>query len=177
MRKIVSGAMGSAVRPLPFFKVLQSLLRDDGVVVRPETAAVMFEPQLKEESGLAMNAKWAEPAEMGMIIGEFPQGGRVDWGIGGLLVGERGRGWRRGGTLLWSGMPNFFWVCNPCTQCIGRALLTDARQFIDRKAGLCGLYGGQLMPPGDEKAGKMITLFEKAMYEMVGEKEREREMF
>ena len=38
-------------------------------------------------------------------------------------------------------------------------------QFIDREADLCGIYGGQVMPPGDKKVGKMITLFEKAMYE------------
>ena len=38
-------------------------------------------------------------------------------------------------------------------------------QFIDREAGLCGLYGGQVKPPGDVATGKMITLFEKAMYE------------
>ena len=38
-------------------------------------------------------------------------------------------------------------------------------QFIDREAGLCGLYGGQVRPPGDAKVGKMITLFEKTMYE------------
>ena len=37
-------------------------------------------------------------------------------------------------------------------------------QFIDREVGLCGLYGGQVLPPGDEQAGKMITLFEKTMY-------------
>lgn len=38
-------------------------------------------------------------------------------------------------------------------------------QFIDRQTDLCGLYGGQVRPPGDEKVGKMITLFEKTMYE------------
>lgn len=37
-------------------------------------------------------------------------------------------------------------------------------QFIDRQAGLCGLYGGQVQPPGDVKVEKMITLFEKSMY-------------
>lgn len=38
-------------------------------------------------------------------------------------------------------------------------------QFVDREAGLCGLYGGQVKPPGDDPTGNMITLFEKAMYE------------
>ena len=38
-------------------------------------------------------------------------------------------------------------------------------QFIDREVGLCGLYGCQVRPPGDLKVGKLITLFEKTMYE------------
>ncbi len=38
-------------------------------------------------------------------------------------------------------------------------------QFVDREVGLCGLYGGQVRPPGDVKVGEMITLFERTMYE------------
>lgn len=40
-------------------------------------------------------------------------------------------------------------------------------KFIDREAGLCGLFGCQVKPPGDERTGEMITLFEKTMYERV----------
>lgn len=49
-------------------------------------------------------------------------------------------------------------------------------QFIDREAGLCGLYGGQVRPPGDEKVGKMITLFEKTMYERLAVHEAKAKM-
>jgi hypothetical protein len=38
-------------------------------------------------------------------------------------------------------------------------------QWIDREAGICGLYASQILPPGDMKSVKMSILFEKAMYE------------
>jgi hypothetical protein len=38
-------------------------------------------------------------------------------------------------------------------------------QFIDRGAGLCGVYGGQVLPPGDAQTKEMIATFDKAMYE------------
>lgn len=49
-------------------------------------------------------------------------------------------------------------------------------QFIDRQADLCGLYGGQVRPPGDAKVGKMITLFEKTMYERLAAHESRAKM-
>lgn len=38
-------------------------------------------------------------------------------------------------------------------------------QWIDREAGICGIYGGQVLPPGDKQTEEMIVLFEKTMYE------------
>ena len=58
---------------------------------------------------------------------------------------------------------------------VNDAMLTCI-QFIDREAGLCGLYGGQVRPPGDEKVGKMITLFEKTMYERLAVHEAKAKM-
>ncbi|PCG92684.1 Beta-lactamase-related [Penicillium occitanis (nom. inval.)] len=37
-------------------------------------------------------------------------------------------------------------------------------QFIDRQAGLCGVFGTQLLPNADEQVRKVIVGFEKAMY-------------
>lgn len=37
-------------------------------------------------------------------------------------------------------------------------------QWADRKAGLCGLYAGQVMPIGDAKCVEMTELFEREMY-------------
>jgi hypothetical protein len=37
-------------------------------------------------------------------------------------------------------------------------------QFIDREAGLCGMYGSQVIPPGDLVMNELIGLFDKTMY-------------
>jgi hypothetical protein len=39
-----------------------------------------------------------------------------------------------------------------------------SNQFIDRQAGLCGVFGTQLLPNADEQVRKVIVQFEKAMY-------------
>ena len=49
-------------------------------------------------------------------------------------------------------------------------------QFVDREVGLCGLYGGQVRPPGDVKVEEMITLFEKTMYERLATHETKAKM-
>lgn len=41
-------------------------------------------------------------------------------------------------------------------------------QFIDREAGVTGVFGTQVLPPGDEKVGELITLFEKSVYDAAG---------
>ena len=30
---------------------------------------------------------------------------------------------------------------------------------------MCGMYGGQIMPPGDLQVERMMRMFERAMYE------------
>lgn len=37
---------------------------------------------------------------------------------------------------------------------------------------MCGVFGTYVLPPGDEKAGKMIDLFESTMYEMNASKSK-----
>lgn len=41
---------------------------------------------------------------------------------------------------------------------------TDVPQFIDREAGTCGIFGTQVLPPGDKQVMKIITHFEKAVF-------------
>lgn len=45
------------------------------------------------------------------------------------------------------------------------------RQWVDRKTGLCGLYAGQVIPPGDAKCAALTTKFEQAMYEQYKQKQ------
>lgn len=148
------GALGS----MPdFFKILQSLLRDDEKLLERSTTAQMFQPQLTRESQEVQKMMMANPETTQLFVGAFPNHVPLDWGIGGILTTVADEGWRGKNTLIWSGLPNLFW-------------------FIDRQADLCGLYGGQVRPPGDAKVGKMITLFEKTMYERLAAHESRAKM-
>ena len=104
------GGHGAYASMPSFMKILQSLLRDDEVLLKWETARTMFEPQLTEESREAMRVLWEDQASARYFVGEFEPQVRKDWGLGGLLVRDGTEGWRRRNTLVWSGLPNLFWV-------------------------------------------------------------------
>ena len=104
------GGHGAYASMPSYLKVLQSLLSDDEVLLRRGTTKMMFEPQLTEESREAMRVLWADEANTKLFVGEFQPHVRKDWGLGGLLIRDGTEGWRRKDTLVWSGLPNLFWV-------------------------------------------------------------------
>jgi CubicO group peptidase (beta-lactamase class C family) len=100
-----------------YLKILHSLLVDDEKLLKKDTAKLMFEPQLSEESREELQRLYASSPKHGPIsIGNFPPSIKYDWGLGGLLtmedVKEDGQIWRRKHCLNWSGMFNCFWVSN-----------------------------------------------------------------
>ena len=142
------GGGGIVTSPEEYVKVLRAVLVDDGTLLRKETVEMMFEPQLGEQSRVALN-KLADddPAINDMFCG-VPAGTGRDWGLGGLLVmDDLDEGWTRKGTMKWGGLPNLTW-------------------FIDREAGLCGMYASQLLPPGDHLSVEMGRDFEKEVYRL-----------
>ncbi|KAL1303759.1 hypothetical protein AAFC00_007100 [Neodothiora populina] len=127
-----------------YIEILYSLLVDDEKLLKKSTTAQLFSPQLSaEESKRTLSHETGKKDSL--FIGEFLDTGDYDWGLGGLLIGQDLPGWRRKGRMIWSGLPNVFW-------------------FIDREAGICGVFGTQLLPPGDKQCMKVITHFEKAVY-------------
>ena len=100
-------------------KVLQSLLTDDEKLLKKETVAQMFEPQLSKESADALNGLRGDANGMKLFIGTFPPEPRYDWGIGGILTMDDIKGWRNKGTMIWGGMPNLFWVSGSVFAVVG----------------------------------------------------------
>ncbi|KAH9204669.1 beta-lactamase/transpeptidase-like protein [Leptodontidium sp. 2 PMI_412] len=152
------GGQGAYASLQSYFKILQSLLMDDEKLLKAETAALMFEPQLTKEAQEELQRNFESwPTAGPCSVGYFPPKVKLDWGLGGMLtmedVVEDGVRWRRAGCLAWTGMVNLFW-------------------FVDRAAGICGLYGTQLLPSGDPVVKKMTNLFEKTIYAQVQERER-----
>ena len=104
------GGHGAFASIPDYFKILHSLLLDDGILLRPSTTAQMFQPQLTKESQEAQKTLMASPTNMTPFVGAFPKNIPLDWGIGGILTLEADEAWRGKHTLIWSGMPNLFWV-------------------------------------------------------------------
>jgi CubicO group peptidase (beta-lactamase class C family) len=106
------GAYGSMPS---YLKILHSILIDDEKLLKSETTRMMFEPQLTSQSREALQKVFSSRETSALFIGDFPPNVRYDWGLGGVLtmedVEEDGLQWRRKGTLIWSGLPNLFWVC------------------------------------------------------------------
>ena len=146
------GGHGSYASMPSYMKVLQSLLRDDEVLLKRETTRMMFEPQLTEESREAMRVLWADEAKSMFFVGEFQPEVRKDWGLGGLLVRDGTDGWRRRNTLVWSGLPNLFWVgvvISPFSPCCvastfsGVDALTRSCSSLIGKRDFVGCMGGR----------------------------------
>ncbi|KAK3946471.1 acyltransferase LovD [Diplogelasinospora grovesii] len=134
-----------------YLKVMESLLNDDGKLLTPQTAArYMFTGQLKEQAakqalldGVKNNPGW--------IVGWVPDTGEYDFSCGGLLVtGDKllatggGQG-RHKGFLMWSGVFNLNW-------------------WIDREAGICGIFGTQVLQPADPLIRPLMKAFEEEIF-------------
>jgi hypothetical protein len=103
------GGQGGYAAMEEYMKVLYSLLVDDGKLLRPETASLLFEPLLKEESkakqGLLKSLEHPEWA-----VGWIPPTGEYDWSAGGLVVDGNSHSYRTRGFVQWGGVFNTAWV-------------------------------------------------------------------
>ncbi|KAK2735330.1 beta-lactamase family protein [Colletotrichum kahawae] len=125
-----------------YIEILYSLLIDDGKLLRPETTAEMFKPQLSPQSKMALLRNMDTPQG---FVGDFPDTKEYDWGLGGILIGGGSHPYRKKGTLIWSGAANIFW-------------------WIDRETGICGLFGTQIMPAAELVTKGYIKAFEEEIY-------------
>ncbi|KAI1388238.1 beta-lactamase family protein [Hypoxylon trugodes] len=140
------GGQGIFSSPADYMKLLYSLLVDDEKVLKKETAALMFQPQLSPKAKESLLEKMKKPD---WLIGKYTPTNEYDWGVGGILVDGDKHEFRREGYLNWGGAANPFW-------------------FIDRAAGVCGVFGIQLLPIFDPPTEDLIAAFEKEVYQKAG---------
>jgi len=139
------GGHGSVGNPASYFKILESLLMDDGKLLKPETVKEMFTPQLDG----AAKESFQRFHELDIWKGKFSShrvGTGVNFGLAGLLTESDEETGMKKGTLSWSGLPNLLWS-------------------IDRDSGLALLYASNLLPFGDQVSYRYQQLFEQEMYE------------
>jgi hypothetical protein len=78
-------------------------------------------------------------------MGGAPKQITKDYALGGLILTSDSPDGKKAGIMIWGGYPNLIW-------------------WIDRKAGLCGLYAGQVVPPGDAKCAALTRKWEEGVY-------------
>jgi CubicO group peptidase (beta-lactamase class C family) len=129
-------------------------------ILQPGSISEMFTPQLSSGPLAQLQSIMAIP-EMCRVFGGLSQDPPipVNWGLGGMLAmkdvtSEMGDQRRGKGSMFWSGLPNIYW-------------------WMDRIAGVSGVYASQLLPQGDPASIAMLGRFEETVYERV-EDERTR---
>jgi len=87
--------------------VMYSLLADDEKLLKKETAAMMFTPQLTDAERPALRQCLDKPFWMcnSIIVKD-----EYDWGFGGVLVDGDSHEYLKRGTILWSGLYHVLWV-------------------------------------------------------------------
>ncbi|KIX92079.1 uncharacterized protein Z520_12233 [Fonsecaea multimorphosa CBS 102226] len=125
-----------------YIKVLISLLKNDGTLLKPETVNMMFTPQLSDEASLV--ATVTEPGAGPMFRGGVDSPA-WNFGLGGILNMKDVDGICKKGTMSWGGLPNLFW-------------------WIDPTAGNCGMYASQIIPPGDLESMNLSVAFRREIF-------------
>ena len=102
------GGAGTFSCAADYIKVLISLLKNDGKLLKPETVDHMFKPHLEDRQYL--RAIMSNPAFYSGFSAGSPPGIEFDHALGGFIVMEEIPGQRSKGTVTWGGMPNLNWV-------------------------------------------------------------------
>ncbi|KAH7037578.1 beta-lactamase/transpeptidase-like protein [Microdochium trichocladiopsis] len=142
------GGSGMFASPTDYLKVLKGMLTSDTdeTLLKKESVAEFFRPCLSSKAKAELN-KLLRIKEVRDGMGNIPESVSKDWSLGGIINEGDVPGGRLAGTMTWGGLPNLVWWC-------------------DRKAGLCALYAGQLLPPADARMAELCGLFEEGLYKM-----------
>lgn len=102
------GGAGLHSSAAEYIKILRSLLVDDGVLLKPETAAELFRPQLPDPKYIA--EKMDNPKAAAFLAPSYGAGLKWNHGLGGALLTDGLDGRVSAGTMQWAGLPNNYWV-------------------------------------------------------------------
>ncbi len=103
------GGGGAFTSPASYMKIMQSLLANDGKLLKPDTVDQMFEPQLNDGSQKASMGKLQIPT-VNAVYGALPPLVKKDWAFAGLVNCDDILDRRLAGSGGWIGLPNMNWV-------------------------------------------------------------------
>jgi len=133
-----------------FLKLLKSILRNDGRILKKETVETLFSSTMSPASQAMLNETLAiPPMAAAMIPGESPLVGNPgpgEWthGLLGLIGLTSKEDSLQAPWTQWGGAPNLKW-------------------WISKAGGTCGVFATQLSPPGEKKHQPVVHLFQKEM--------------
>ncbi|KAM0425391.1 hypothetical protein ACHAPT_009448 [Fusarium lateritium] len=141
------GGHGMFIPGAYYVKILQSLLANDGKILKAATVDDMFQHHLSPESTAGHKTALAGPAGIFFRCGVDPET-KMGYGLGGLLTLEDVDGWYGAHTLTWGGGLTLTW-------------------FIDRRNDLCAVGAVQAALAGGVD-GKLVSdlkqVFRKDIY-------------
>jgi len=152
--------------------ILHSLLVNDEKLLKKETTSMMFSPQLDRVQRKDLHECLDRPI---WICSTILEKGEYDWGLGGVLVDGDSHKCLKRGTLMWSGLFHVLWVRSICLFAAssgdgpGPELTVD--KWIDRKSGVCGVFGAQMLPATDKRIVPLIGDFQREVYRRLNAKD------
>ncbi|KAJ4372900.1 hypothetical protein N0V83_003191 [Neocucurbitaria cava] len=137
-----------------YLKLLKSVLRNDGQLLKSESIEQLFKPCLSHATQASLHQTLSDAmAASIMIPGEPLVGthGAGEWShaLGGIVALQDSDQGLKAGCMRWGGAPNLKW-------------------WMDKKGGTCGMFATQLFPPGEGKHAFLGKLYEKAMAAQLG---------
>ncbi|KAM0350178.1 hypothetical protein ACHAPU_003343 [Fusarium lateritium] len=131
------GGHGLVMPATSYVKIMQSLLANDGKLLKPETVDDMFQQHLNPKAYSGQELKLAGPLGSFFRVG-IPEGTKVGHGLGGVITLEDIDGFYGSNTMSWAGGLTVAW-------------------FIDRKNDLCGIGAVCAALPLDGEITMMAT--------------------
>ncbi|KAH8878541.1 beta-lactamase/transpeptidase-like protein [Thozetella sp. PMI_491] len=138
------GGSGLALTAKDFLAVLADLVSDAPKLLKSETIAMMFTPQIEEGSAaksMLLQLRPAWDAVSGPLSNEY-----ANHGLGGMVfVGPAPEIGQPANILAWGGALNTVW-------------------FASRELGVAGFSSTQISPFGDSKAKKLVNAWKKEFF-------------
>ncbi|RDW71663.1 hypothetical protein BP5796_07697 [Coleophoma crateriformis] len=141
-----SGGGGLYATATDYHKILESIVQNDGRLLKEPSIDEMFRPQLPDNESL--QKRLCRAAYAPVIASGVPGGSSaVKWNhcLAGLVAPEGVPGVAAKGTIWWDGMANTIW-------------------FMDRETGTCAFYGSQVLPFGDKLTDALFIKLQEDLY-------------
>ncbi|KAF4964442.1 hypothetical protein FSARC_7628 [Fusarium sarcochroum] len=138
-----SGGMGLVTSTSDFIAILQDLLKNQPVLLKPDSISAMFTAQFERET-TQYRGLIKQQAMHKQLTGDTTGHPEVAFGLGGLIV-QGPTPNLPANTLTWNGMPNIGW-------------------FVNRDQGLGAIYVSQVLPAGDPKSVELLGEFWKELW-------------